>query len=479
MSSNVEGLSASAAEAEMAVVLWWKNVRDCSSPITVHLSMGSDSNALFMRHHCSKAQRLSGGFVNFVCRAYLESCPDSINQEHTRPCDTCSSVIVKRFAPSIHNSCSYEIERTALWLCNSVRASASASQPAIEVRVPRLLAFDDLTRTIVMEDAGVNAKMLSDWLLSQDSQIGASDKKVGGVTAPEAASHAAEIAIGWPELTADIFASAIASFYGKNHAAPDTLRMFSSLSGIDDSSSPSPPFRLQVRGEASHSEKCQWYAHFSANALAFGVPPPIVEALSPAVPENSSRWPRRVDAVHDGWDWSVEKLANAFESSGVISSGRWVDDSKVAAAPAAFSPAKPSLIVGDLWPNSVLIDPSQRTVWVVDWEASQIGCPGRDVALLIDHLWIMMQNPSKYDAARASKLISSLGYVFFPAYPGSGFDSASAPSSVADWRLGREPEFLRSVAMFAGSPHYGIDHSAALRCALGEIATLSELRTSL
>ncbi len=105
----------------------------------------------------------------------------------------------------------------------------------------------------------------------------------------------------------------------------------------------------------------------------------------------------------------------------------------------------------------------------MDWEAAQIGHSGRDVALLIDHLWIMTQNPSKYDTVRAKKLIRSFASVFYPASRGDAVPLAS----VVDWRLGREPEFLRSVAMFAGSLHYGIDHAAALRCALDEISALS------
>ena len=109
------------------------------------------------------------------------------------------------------------------------------------------------------------------------------------------------------------------------------------------------------------------------------------------------------------------------------------------------------------------------------WEAAEIGCPGRDAALLItcvDHLWIMTQNASKYDSAKARRLISSLASVFFPACR-SSVGSTSPAASEVDWRLGREPEFLRSVAMFAASPHYGINHSAALRCALDEISALS------
>lgn len=223
------------------------------------------------------------------------------------------------------------------------------------------------------------------------------------------------------------------------------------------------------------------YATFSEQALAFGVPSPIVEALAPSgsgsqdanasciadAPVTRNAWPRRADAVHDGWDWSV---ANDSGSSGMISSVVCADGSDGGTATTntagTFSPADLSLIVGDLWPNSVLIDSAERTIWIVDWEAAQIGRPGRDVSLLIDHLWIMTQNPSKYDATRAKKLIGSLGSVFCPAYKGSG---------IVDWRLGREPEFFRSVVLHAGSPHYGIDHPAALRCALDEIAALSKL----
>lgn len=220
------------------------------------------------------------------------------------------------------------------------------------------------------------------------------------------------------------------------------------------------------------------YAGFSAQALAFGVPSPIVEALAPSGSGSQDAsasciadtpvarrdaWPRRADAVHDGWDWSVKNDSgpSALTSSVVCADGR-----DGATATSNFSPADLSLIVGDLWPNSVLIDSAERTIWIVDWEAAQIGRPGRDVSLLIDHLWIMTQNPSKYDATRAKKLIGSFGSVFCPAYRGS---------SIVDWRLGREPEFFRSVVLHAGSPHYGIDHSTALGRALEEIAALSKL----
>jgi hypothetical protein len=296
----------------------------------------------------------------------------------------------------------------------------------------------------------------------------------------------ADIAAAWPELTADNLASGIAALFDANRAASSAAALIPPHSTIVESPASSPPFSLKFRSQASFSEKCQFYTDFSARALSFGVPAPLVEALDPraANSEHSteacnpgasvarSLWPRRADAVHDGWDWSVVR---ASETSQLDPSDDFANSNKGATAtsPAVFSPAGLSLIVGDLWPNSVLIDAAERTVWVVDWEAADIGRPGRDAALLIDHLWIMTQNPSKYDSAKAQRLIRSLGSVFFPAYGGSA-GPASPPTPKVDWRLGREPEFLRSVAMFAGSPHYGIDHSAALRCALDEISALSK-----
>jgi hypothetical protein len=473
-----------ASDAEATVVLWWNHLSARSSE---DFALGSDSSAFFKRHRCSGAQRLSGGYVNFVCRVFLETETSSINgstQDHAVPTN-CASAIVKRFSQSVHNSLSYEIERTALWLGNSIPSPASSPLPAMSIRVPRLLAFDDDTRTIVMEDAGADAKMLSEWLLLPAVQVG------DAVLEREGPGTAADVAAGWPELTAEDIASAIAARFSTLRAACSAANLLPSSSMITGSSQ-MPPFNFQLRPPASYSEQREWYEQFSAQALAFGVPSSIVEALAPVetpvpgaigchdvtashvadAPAIVTPWRRRSDAVHDGWDWSV---AIDSECCGMNASDVPADSSKgptaVPATAHAFSPADLSLIVGDLWPNSVLVDPLQRTIWIVDWEAAQIGRSGRDVALLLDHLWIMTQNPSKYDAVRAQKLIRSFASVFFPPCK----SSVDADLNVVDWRLGREPEFLRSVAMFAGSPHYGIDHSAALRCALEEISALAGL----
>ena len=354
-------------------------------------------------------ETLTGGFVNFVCRAFLESAVKS----------TKTTVIVKRFAASSHNSDSYEVERTALWLCNTDSAVEQKSE--ITIRVPRLLAFDDASRTIVMEDCGIETKMLSEWLLHLESD----------------SSPTADIAAGWPELTADAFVAAVATFFG-------ALRATTSAAGLlADSRTIAAPFDFKVRTSISDVERRQWFDNFAAQALSFGVPPNLVNALAPTAPASS--WPRRVNAIHDGWDWSV---TTSHDSN--------------------FSPADHSLIVGDLWPNSVLVDAKNHTIWIVDWEAADVGRSGRDVALLIDHLWIMTQNPSKYDATRVRVLIRAFENIFCPSPR-----KTTEPTVTLDWRRGREPEFLRSVAMFGGIEHYELDHPTALRSALDDIAALA------
>jgi hypothetical protein len=231
-----------ASEAEMAVVLWWNDLKLSSA--------GTDSMAnefdCFRRYRCSAAQRLSGGYVNFVCRAFLDTQDSS--QSATR-----TSVIVKRFSSSIHNSSSYEIERTALWLCNSVAFHAACTQSTLSVRIPRLLAFDDATRTIVMEDAGSNAKMLSEWLLlpGVESSDLSSDCSTSAVVTSDVAS-------GWPELTADNFARGITELFCKIRTASSAANLLPSSNSMFISAAPAP-FSLQVRPESSFSERNQWY----------------------------------------------------------------------------------------------------------------------------------------------------------------------------------------------------------------------------
>jgi hypothetical protein len=47
----------------------------------------------------------------------------------------------------------------------------------------------------------------------------------------------------------------------------------------------------------------------------------------------------------------------------------------------------PSLVMGDLWPPSVLVDVSGRP-WVIDWEFCTKGYPDQDLGHLSAHLWM-------------------------------------------------------------------------------------------
>lgn len=47
------------------------------------------------------------------------------------------------------------------------------------------------------------------------------------------------------------------------------------------------------------------------------------------------------------------------------------------------------LIMGDLWPRSILVDAGPNTVRLIDWEFAHFGRPAQDVAHLAAHIWMM------------------------------------------------------------------------------------------
>lgn len=48
-------------------------------------------------------------------------------------------------------------------------------------------------------------------------------------------------------------------------------------------------------------------------------------------------------------------------------------------------------VMGDLWPASVLVDPSGQP-WVIDWELSTWGHPAQDLGHLAAHLWLLSES---------------------------------------------------------------------------------------
>lgn len=47
------------------------------------------------------------------------------------------------------------------------------------------------------------------------------------------------------------------------------------------------------------------------------------------------------------------------------------------------------LIMGDLWPRSVLVGPGEDQIRLIDWEFAHYGRPAQDVAHLLAHLWML------------------------------------------------------------------------------------------
>ncbi len=47
------------------------------------------------------------------------------------------------------------------------------------------------------------------------------------------------------------------------------------------------------------------------------------------------------------------------------------------------------LIMGDLWPRSVLVAPGGSRIRIIDWEFSHYGRPAQDVAHFLAHLWMI------------------------------------------------------------------------------------------
>ena len=88
----------------------------------------------------------------------------------------------------------------------------------------------------------------------------------------------------------------------------------------------------------------------------------------------------------------------------------WVEQ----AAP--FEPPEPeveTLILGDLWPNTIHLNPTTKTIWLLDWEVARHGAVQRDADQLLDNLWIMLQNPTKYRVDATQHLMQSLQQQYY------------------------------------------------------------------
>lgn len=119
---------------------------------------------------------------------------------------------------------------------------------------------------------------------------------------------------------------------------------------------------------------------------------------------------------------------------------------------------------GDLWPNSLLVDTTSWTFWLVDWEMARCSFEGSDIEQLLGNLWVIKQS-SLFDSAAVLALMQQLQQVWF---------------SGRDWRTSRGSEsvsnFVRWAVMLAEEKQLGWSGVPAdlVRRALQEVEELPE-----
>ncbi len=138
------------------------------------------------------------------------------------------------------------------------------------------------------------------------------------------------------------------------------------------------------------------------------------------------------------------RLEIQYRSIGSVLAAARVPDAQhlgaraVALGEALLGPGR-CVVMGDLWPRSVLVAPGGLRV--IDWEMVHVGQPFQDTAHLAAHLWMLAQRrPEKSDAVRSF----ASGFV-------SGYRAASPfpldPTPEAAWHAGCEV-LVRTLGAF-------------------------------
>lgn len=70
-------------------------------------------------------------------------------------------------------------------------------------------------------------------------------------------------------------------------------------------------------------------------------------------------------------------------------------------------------VLGDLWPNSILIDTDKELFWIIDWEMSRFETKTSDIEQLMSNLWLMKQNSNIFNTNSTQTLIHRVQYEYF------------------------------------------------------------------
>lgn len=111
-------------------------------------------------------------------------------------------------------------------------------------------------------------------------------------------------------------------------------------------------------------------------------------------------------------------------------------------------------IMGDLWPQSLLV--SRQQVGVIDWELAHWGWPAQDVAHLAAHLWMIEQTAAgdgTRERARRTRVEFLVGY---REALGSRFDELFGTTGIGQSRIHAGAEiFVRTLGRFSDGYLYG------------------------
>ena len=99
------------------------------------------------------------------------------------------------------------------------------------------------------------------------------------------------------------------------------------------------------------------------------------------------------------------------------------------------------LIMGDLWPNSIVINPDDGLVWLLDWEMCRIGHGFEDITQCCANFFLMKHKPKIYNINRVNEFEQQYIQEFCTV-------SNYYPSVVDEMR------FLIFTIWLAGYPHW-------------------------
>ena len=76
--------------------------------------------------------------------------------------------------------------------------------------------------------------------------------------------------------------------------------------------------------------------------------------------------------------------------------------------PFPHMPSHKCIIMGDLWPNSIVINPQTQVAWILDWEIARIGNGFDDISQCCANLFLMKDSPEKYAITHINAFEQSL-----------------------------------------------------------------------